>query len=245
MCVGGLKEGNTTSRWVQIVTALKMALVVMTAPIWLPWAGIVYLATGAMKGPRLLWAGFLRVMRFLRSGVHWFNETIRAYWRVYNKRSKCVVIAGFWISLVLGGLFAMYLWVAATVLFVVCTVPTDARFYIKLSRQMQDAWNEAMDDDSFPKPDGLQVSVSKKGRKGFACRLACRAIGRVGLLSCTRANALVYQKVILDEMAAMNVRFSDRVQILPYAVMACLERPDAVAKVEDAVHHLVNPMGYM
>jgi len=77
-----------------------------------------------------------------------------------------------------------------------------------------------------------------KVKNTFACKLAIRAISKVGLLTPTRANALVYQKVILDDMRTLNVRCADRVRVLPLAIAACLSRPDEVSKVESCIKQL-------
>lgn len=75
-------------------------------------------------------------------------------------------------------------------------------------------------------------------RDRFACKLAVRAISRVGLLAPTKANALVYQKVILDDMRELKVRCNDRLRVLPIAIAACLERPEEVKQVERCIKHL-------
>jgi len=114
-------------------------------------------------------------------------------------------------------------------------IPTDYRYYLELKRQLDHAWSQTGEIAQDP------PVVPKKERNSFACRLAERAISRVGLLTNTKANALVYQKVILDEMKAINVRFSDRVRILPLAVAACLYRPSEVRDVERWIQRFVSP----
>jgi hypothetical protein len=39
-------------------------------------------------------------------------------------------------------------------------------------------------------------------------------------------------------MQALKVRHSDRVRVLPLAILACLDRPEEVQKVERCFEHL-------
>jgi hypothetical protein len=103
--------------------------------------------------------------------------------------------------------------------------------------QLGRAWDSALDAKDLP--DTMEnVTIKANKRDKFACKIAIRAISKVGLLSPTKANALVYQKVILDEMRALNVRCADRVRVLPLAIAACLERPEEVRRVEGCIKYL-------
>jgi hypothetical protein len=235
LCDPGLKEQTTI--WGQIVTVLKMALMTLSWPVRFPVRMLIWVLIRVVS--RLL-LGLSWSRRMICKGWKWTKTTIEAYWSVYNKRTKTVVIAGFWFSLVLYGWWAVTLWACLIVLYIICTVPTDVRFYIELSHRIQSAWESTEDGDIEPNTNNEPLVV-KTGRNRFACRLAARAISRVGLLSPTKANALVYQKVLLDEMRTINVRYADRVRILPLAVLACLERPDGVARVEGVISSLTSP----
>ncbi|ABQ65749.1 p30 [Maize white line mosaic virus] len=233
LCDGGLKGRATVRR--QIVTALKWLVMVLTWPVRMPAMAIVWCLT---------WVALMvtRTTRKICCVVsRLYSESsalVRAYWRVYNKRTRAVACTGLVGSLALYGPAAVLVWVCLLVVFVFCTLPADARYYIKLAKKIQDAWDAVEEDDSItPAADGGPLEV-RSGRNRFACRLAARAISRVGLLKPTKANALVYQKVILDEMKVLNVRFGDRVRVLPLAVVACLERPDAVDRVEGVIDAL-------
>lgn len=142
-------------------------------------------------------------------------------------------------SLVLYGVWALCLWVGLSLVYILCTVPTDLRFYLELSQKLQDAWAAVEEDDSiFQTTEDKPLEV-RKGRNKFACKLAARVIGRVGMLKPTHANALVYQKELLHEMKSLNVRYSDRVRVLPLAVVACMERPAETQRVEEVIDLLI------
>nr|QWC36243.1 RNA polymerase pre-readthrough protein [Johnsongrass chlorotic stripe mosaic virus] len=230
LCTPGLKERATFGR--QIVTALKMAVIALTLPVWWPlrlvWRVIIM---GVLWVTRF----FTRCTNLIKWCVKETRVTVRAYWNILNKRARGLVVLGCWASFVLYGPYALLLWLGVIVGYIICVLPSNVRYYIELGQKIQDAWDSVEADDTIEAPCNGDILEVRKGRNKFACKLAARAIGRVGLLKATPANALVYQKVILDEMKILNVRFADRVRILPLAVMASLDRPDAVARVEDCV----------
>ena len=77
--------------------------------------------------------------------------------------------------------------------------------------------------------------VPHRLRPRLACKIAVRAVAKVGLLKRSDANALAYQRVCLDVMESMKMRWHDRLMVLPQAVLACLERPEEVEEVMKAI----------
>jgi hypothetical protein len=123
--------------------------------------------------------------------------------------------------------------------YVLCFVPTDIKYFLRYRESLSRAWNEVLasgEETDLPE-SAPEVGFRRveKGRKGFACRVAVKAISEVGLLKPTKANALVYQKVVLKVLSDMRVRYVDRVRILPHAIAACLDRPEEVSKVEGCI----------
>ena len=93
----------------------------------------------------------------------------------------------------------------------------------------------ADDDCCAPLPETSLERVPTKLRPRLACKIAVRAIAKVGLLKRSEANSMVYQRVCLDVMESMKMRWHDRLVILPQAVLACLERPEEVEEVMKAI----------
>lgn len=78
------------------------------------------------------------------------------------------------------------------------------------------------DGDIFFECEGRDVmSVRSHRRVSYAVRVAHAAKAQVGLLSNTRANYLVYQRLCRDEMVKHRVRPSHIAHSLPLAVAAC------------------------
>jgi len=99
------------------------------------------------------------------------------------------------------------------------------------------AWHKGVEEDDCCEalPTEVMPRVGSKLRPALACKVAVRAIGKVGLLKRSEANALVYQRVCLDIMEGMKMRYHDRLMILPQAVLACMERPEEVEEVMKAI----------
>nr|UHS72071.1 MAG: hypothetical protein [Tombusviridae sp.] len=223
---GGLKERTTFGG--QIVTALKMAWWIMLLPVLLPCRLV-----------KKVWdclCGFVR--RIVSCAVvvkDAFLDATALFREVINIRVKvlaAVLLIGACFS---WGLVGLFVWLGICVGYVLCFIPTDVRFFVQLKKDMHRAWDVALEaEDLAP----AEVPQPVKIKNTFACKLAVRAISRVGLLSPTKANALVYQKIILDDMRDLNVRCADRVRVLPLAVMACLHRPEEVVKVEGCIKQL-------
>jgi hypothetical protein len=233
----GLKDRSTTSRmWGQIVTAVKMVWWIMTLPVVWPCTAVKNVVMRTVRTSVRLAKWVKSVVVDLKAS---FSLAFKAYWRSYNKRTKFVGILVLILSFLAYGFVVMFMWMGCIVLYVFCTTPTDLRFYLKLIQKIQDAWDDTEETSDDMVGDEKVPMVVRKGRTKFACRLAARAISRVGMLRPTRANALVYQKVLLDEMRSLNVRFGDRVRVLPLAVAACLERPAGATEVEEAVDLMV------
>jgi len=155
-----------------------------------------------------------------------------------NKRMRVCVGLSYIAAYTFLDIFGIILLTFAFLGFVSCWLPTDVKYYIVLLNRLSAAWEQALDAKDLPE-DMSGVRVSPKKRSKFACKLAIRAISKVGLLRPTEANAKVYQKVILDDMKVLNVRFAHRVEVLPLAIAACLERPAEVRKVEECIKWLL------
>lgn len=224
--VKGLKERTTFGG--QIVTALKMAWWIMLLPVLLPCRLV-----------KKVWDGLcglvLRVVSCARVGRDAFLDATALFREVINVRVKVLATILLIGACASWGLAGCFIWLGVCVGYVLCFVPTDVRFFIQLKKDMHRAWDVALEAEDLA-PAELPQPVKVKNT--FACKLAVRAISRVGLLSPTKANALVYQKIILDDMRDLNVRCADRVRVLPLAVMACLHRPEEVVKVEGCIKQL-------
>nr|WOC94055.1 25kDa protein [Novo mesto aureusvirus 1] len=111
------------------------------------------------------------------------------------------------------------------------------RYVVLHWERIKKAWECGVDDDDCTAPlaNVCMERVSVKLRPRLACKVAVKAISKVGLLKKSEANALVYQRVCLDVMEGMKMRWHDRLMILPQAVLACLERPDEVEEVMKAI----------
>ncbi|AQR60108.1 replicase associated protein [Yam spherical virus] len=103
--------------------------------------------------------------------------------------------------------------------------------------RIKDAWEKGVDDDDCTQGVATECMerIPVKLRPRLACKIAVRAVAKVGLLKRSEANSLVYQRVCLDVMEAMKMRWHDRLVVLPQAVLACLERPQEVEEVMKAI----------
>ncbi len=223
----GLKERTTSWRG-QIVTALKMAWWLMLLPVYIPrWA--------VEKVFRCVRRLCMKVGRCTNVVYDAFIDATALLREVTNMRVRCFAALLFIVACAGWGLVGLMCWLFGLCCYGLCFIPTDVRFFIQLKKDLHRAWDVALTDDD------LQTSTEPqrvKVKNTFACRLAVRAISKVGLLSPTKANALVYQKVILDDMRELNVRCADRVRVLPLAIAACLHRPEEVMKVESCIKQL-------
>lgn len=70
------------------------------------------------------------------------------------------------------------------------------------------------------------VNVKKHRKFHYASRVALLAKSQVGLLSNSKANQLVYQRICRDEMLKHGVRTTHLARMLPLAVAACFIRTD-------------------
>ncbi|AXP98763.1 replicase associated protein [Elderberry aureusvirus 1] len=113
-------------------------------------------------------------------------------------------------------------------------VPRYVRAHVE---RIQMAWAAGMEDDDCCEaaPTTGMDRITTRARPSVACKIAVRAISKVGILKRTEANAMVYQRLCLDVMGEMKMRYHDRLVILPQAVLACLERPAEVEEVMVAV----------
>lgn len=247
----GLKERATSGG--QIVTALKMVFQsVLLWILWLLWApigGVLFLASKSYKCwchgvswiTRLIgrFHGLCRVSyRSLRSVIRDTNDILYV---MYNKRVKWLINALGIVSVCVFGPVGVLYWALLLGAFIMCFIPRDIRDIITFKRKLEDAWNDVLEEaieTDLPDKNEAVLEVPHSSRRRFACKLATKAIARVGLLKPTKANALVYQKVVLDVMSDMNVRCVDRLQVLPIAVAACLDRPKEVAMVERCISYL-------
>nr|UHS72240.1 MAG: hypothetical protein [Tombusviridae sp.] len=228
-----LKE-RTTLRG-QIVTALKMVWFVLCAPFRYPYLVVKKLFLCVLTVVTHLLSRIVAVFRF---GRNWIVDTLTLARIVSNRRIKALSLLVLAISITMFGMLGFLIWVLLIFAYVLCFIPSDARYYVHFFENLQRVWSESLDEhEEIVAKEGMPLAVERKQRTGFACKLAVRAISKVGLLSATKANALVYQKVLLDEMRSLNVRYNDRIRILPLAIAACLDRPEEVRKVEECIKH--------
>lgn len=238
LSTGGLKEPATERG--QIVTGLKMAWWLLLTPFWLPaWvcrkilAAFCSLVRGVYR-----WCARVdqRIRAVVKSVVEVCQDVMVICRASFNYRMRALIILLAVVFVSLFGLLGLLVWSGSVAGWVCCYLPTDFKYYLKFLRKLEDAWTKSLECPELE--DQKSVPLVKKERNTFACRLATRAISRVGLLKPTKANALVYQKVILDEMRELNVRYADRLRVLPVAIAACLERPEEVQSVERCIEHL-------
>nr|QYA72612.1 RNA polymerase pre-readthrough protein [Cucumber leaf spot virus] len=111
------------------------------------------------------------------------------------------------------------------------------RYIVAHYERIKEAWKKGVDDDdcTATPPVDCMERIPHKLRPRLACKIAVRAVAKVGLLKRSEANALVYQRVCLDIMESMKMRWHDRLMVLPQAVLACLERPEEVEEVMKAI----------
>nr|UHS72025.1 MAG: hypothetical protein [Tombusviridae sp.] len=227
LCEPGLKERATYGR--QIVTALKMVWWILLLPVLAP-VRVVKRITGVVR----------RFVHGARSAVASACAESAVLLELTNRRCRVVALVSLLVLVYCQGVVGIGLWVCACCIWIGCFVPADARFFLSLRKNLASAWEIALEDGELEKTD---IPQPVKVKNAFACRLAVRAISKVGLLSATRANALVYQKVILDDMRELNVRCADRVRVLPLAIAACLDRPKEVSQVESCIRQLYQTPG--
>jgi hypothetical protein len=236
----GLKERATCGG--QIVTALKMVWCWFLAPFQALMWGLKKVFFPFILAFRLL-RRMVRVARqALRATKEWILDTGMILKAATNRRMRAFIVAVLVYLTVMLGMFGLVVGVVGLFCWVMCYVPADARYYIRLFESLSRAWEDALDAKELSEDLKFEPVKAKK-RSKFACKLAIRAISRVGMLSPTKANALVYQKVLLDDMQSLHVRMSDRVRVLPLAIAACLDRPEEVQKVERCIQHLCTLSG--
>ncbi len=226
LCGAGLKE-RTTVRG-QIVTALKMVWWICCLPVVMPFKGVIKCCN---------WVRWVCTACYRSSCVVVSSATRNSavLLELTNMRFRVMGLIGLiWLVISLG-LLGILVWGLIVITLFLCFVPTDAKFFLMLKKELSSAWEVALEADDLV---SAEVPQPVRVKNTFACKLAVRAISKVGLLSSTKANALVYQKVILDDMRDLNVRCADRVRVLPLAVAACLVRPDEVRRVESCVRQL-------
>jgi len=102
-------------------------------------------------------------------------------------------------------------------------------------RPEEDEGGDSSEEEPEVPPEVSMERVAKKCRPSVACKVAVRAIAKVGILKRSEANSMVYQRLCLDVMAEMKMRYHDRLVVLPQAILACLERPEEVEEVMEAV----------
>jgi hypothetical protein len=71
-----------------------------------------------------------------------------------------------------------------------------------------------------------RVNVRPRRKFHYASRVALLAKAQVGLMSHSKANELVYQRLCRDEMLKHGVRHTHIARLLPLAVAACFVRTD-------------------
>jgi len=219
----GLKERATFGG--QIVTALKMALFGLWCVLCLPYV--------------LLMKVVSTVCCTYRCSIELLRETWSVLCLVLNKRMLSLIGVSGIAAVYTLGLSGLVYWLCAVSCGVFCFVPTDIKMYLKFTAQIAQAWQGELD---APLSEDLTDNHSEvqvvKNKTGFACKIATRAIAKVGLLTPSKANKLVYQKVILDILAQQNVRYADRLRVLPLAIAACLNRPEEIQAQERCIEHL-------
>jgi hypothetical protein len=80
--------------------------------------------------------------------------------------------------------------------------------------------DEVVADDGTDVSD-VAFSPLPFGPRKAAAKFSLMARAKVGRLSVSKANELVYQKTLLRLFEEYNVRYSAREEILPAAIMAC------------------------
>jgi len=223
----GLKE-RTTRNGGQIVTALKMAWWILFLPALVPY-WMLRKVYGALV---CILNRFVRCCLVFKEAAVDGTALLR---EVVNRRVKALFACFLVGACITYGFIGLVYWVVGIAAYAMCFIPTDVRFFIQLKKDLHRAWDVALESEELEKTDQPQPV---KIKNTFACRLAVRAISKVGLLAPTKANALVYQKVILDDMRELNVRCADRVRVLPLAIAACLHRPEEVMRVEGCIKQL-------
>ncbi len=78
----------------------------------------------------------------------------------------------------------------------------------------------------------------------FAVKVAQAARAKVGILSNTRANELVYQRVCLDVMRDLNVRYTDIDRHIGMAMLACFINNETNTVALDAIKALRDQEGF-
>jgi hypothetical protein len=92
--------------------------------------------------------------------------------------------------------------------------------------------------DVHVKTDCSKITSHSKA----AMRLAFFAISKVGYLDNTKVNAKIYEKTILNEMEKRGFRYTDRVKILPQAIVCCFLKDEGTTTAFEVLHHMVvNP----
>jgi len=220
----GLKERATFGG--QIVTALKMALFGLWCMLCLPYVAARKVCT--------------TIKVTCGCAIDLIRETYKVIRMTLNRRFLCLIGLSGVASIYLCGLSGLCYWVIIVVCGAFCFVPTDIRMYVKFTEQIASAWaGELVSTPETDLADSHEGIQCVKNKTGFACKVATRAIAKVGLLKPTKANQLVYQKVILDILAQQNVRYADRLRVLPLAIAACLQRPEEIQEQERCIEHLV------
>nr|UHS72222.1 MAG: hypothetical protein [Tombusviridae sp.] len=237
----GLKERPTLMG--QIVTALKMAMVVVVGVLLWPFRTVFAFVRGVWRIVRSWAQKIYKVCRLLGTSIQAVVTDTRDVLEVtLNRRVVALAYLMLPVFLVIVGFVGLLLWIFLIGAYCLCYVPRNLRDVITFRRKLASAWEEVLESDikeDLPAASEEIVEVHKKKRNSFACKVATRAIAKVGLLKPTKANALVYQKVILDILKDMNVRYVDRLRVLPLAIAACLDRPEEVNLVEEVIDHLL------
>lgn len=148
-----------------------------------------------------------------------------------------IVLTHLYLILILGIVEVMLLFMFVVVVVGVIFGDRLPRYMIVHLEKTRAAWEEEQlgDDPCAENPTVAMERVPKKGYRRAACKVAMKAISKVGLLDKTKANSMIYQRVCLDIMDTMRMRYMDRLHVLPLAVLACLERPDDVEEVSRVV----------
>jgi len=210
------------------------------------WSGLLWVLFTPVRAVLYLWSiakAFVRVVREMALLTRQYtSDTWQVMRLVVNRRMVFLAITILVASVTVAGLSGIVLWLGCVVGYFLCFVPADLHMFLKFKRQLAASWRGVMES---PIADDLPVEsagiTEVKKAPVFACKIATRAISKVGLLSPTRANKLVYQNVCLGILESMNVRYVDRVRVLPYAIAACLCRPEEVQDTERCIEHLVSP----
>lgn len=240
--------------WLQIVTALKMA-------IWLVFFFPIILPTRIVKvGLLLILKALTKLVTKIHAGYLRIQEIIEDLWVDFKKGCKWVIKKCSLVDLVAGATFlvasssfiGIFNMLVVLVLLVTVLgirfgykVPAHLRHYL---HTMTREWGKLADGDDDSVEECVETKIRDRVKKdvfpALACKVAVRAISTVGLLKPTEANAMVYQRVCLDVMEGLRFRHYDRLRILPLAVLACLERPEEVDEVEEVVSILCGANSY-